>query len=774
MDPLPPPTWNTLENALRDEFNSQLPFNPPAGILPNPYLPNQNRDPQDYCLENWLSAMQADPGAGPGMLPNMLHINDNGTARFLTEFHLYYRDQTIFMDIPPTTGPQRCRINPTTRRQPVGNEAPQGKLTTVPGVQYHNVSNNAPFPNDTDPNRIRLRCVPQPDAQVLVYDPNPADFWFVLAKKAADLNIDAVPGVQQLSIWVDVKSLLLDYLQQPNLLGLYYNPKYCFYEHHQGEFVDTSGTGTRLKTIPREFNHKSPRFRWAADFHFRDANGALVDRHLKVDFCGMMLFGAIHMGISSVFSMLDHMVERYRDTAGGLARCGNNQIRISFHIGPSFCSIYSKGNGVNKDFIPSYRRQRDVINIRNDQARKNASRYCMWRPADHVAVHPGALHGDWPPNADPKISTCIPPGALPPPPTDDKPKRPLSAYNLFFRHERAVILMHMHEAQNPATSKDELLGNAVPVNRLPTRTVAEHRAAVRSVLNDNPFHRDSKTRAHRKSHGKIGFTDLVKLVAARWKRADKETKALYDVLSAEEKDKYTVQYEAWRAEEYSPSPVPTKSIKAVGCDDELSAEDVDGLFPMPELSEDVPVLGQLGFARWVAREDLLQRTMFPSPGQLGFARRVAEDLEERKKRHKQDSWTARLSKMDAAVTKSAVGAAEQQQQQQPPAKKARTEWTMKQQPKKLPECDEDDDDFGEEKPDESLVDPITKLIQLMAKSQQSLKQLQDYDKSQGLPASHSQTMVKTSRSRRQLLEGKIMKKWDGSPMIEFDKSGEEV
>ena len=84
---------------------------------------------------------------------------------------------------------------------------------------------------------------------------------------------------------------------------------------------------------------------------------------------------------------------------------------------------------------------------------------------------------------------------------------------------------------------------------------------------------------------------------------------------------------------------------------------------------------------------------------------------------------------------------------------------------------EDNDDFSEEKPAENSVDPIVKLNQLMAKSQQSLKQLQDYDKSQGLPASHSQTMVNSSRSRRQLLEGKIMKKWDGTPMLEFDEQG---
>lgn len=89
------------------------------------------------------------------------------------------------------------------------------------------------------------------------------------------------------------------------------------------------------------------------------------------------------------------------------------------------------------------------------------------------------------------------------------------------------------------------------------------------------------------------------------------------------------------------------------------------------------------------------------------------------------------------------------------------------------EEDNEDDygDFGEQNTKEGPIDPVTKLNQLMAKSQQSLQQLQQYDKSRGLPASHSQTMVKSSRSRRQLLEGKIMKKWDGTPMLEFDEQG---
>lgn len=54
---------------------------------------------------------------------------------------------------------------------------------------------------------------------------------------------------------------------------------------------------------------------------------------------------------------------------------------------------------------------------------------------------------------------------------------------------------------------------------------------------------------------------------------------------------------------------------------------------------------------------------------------------------------------------------------------------------------------------------------LMEKSIQSQEALQEWDRLNGLPASHSKTMVNTSRSRKQLLEGIILRKWDGSPLI---------
>ena len=63
------------------------------------------------------------------------------------------------------------------------------------------------------------------------------------------------------------------------------------------------------------------------------------------------------------------------------------------------------------------------------------------------------------------------------------------------------------------------------------------------------------------------------------------------------------------------------------------------------------------------------------------------------------------------------------------------------------------------------------LQSLMKLSRRTQERLQEWDVQNGLPRSHSVTMVKTSRSRRQLELGKILPKWNGLPLIAVD--GEE-
>lgn len=57
------------------------------------------------------------------------------------------------------------------------------------------------------------------------------------------------------------------------------------------------------------------------------------------------------------------------------------------------------------------------------------------------------------------------------------------------------------------------------------------------------------------------------------------------------------------------------------------------------------------------------------------------------------------------------------------------------------------------------------LTNVMARSQETQEMLQEWDVKNGLPRSHCCTMMHTNRSRRQLLQGQILPKWNGAPLI---------
>lgn len=69
---------------------------------------------------------------------------------------------------------------------------------------------------------------------------------------------------------------------------------------------------------------------------------------------------------------------------------------------------------------------------------------------------------------------------------------------------------------------------------------------------------------------------------------------------------------------------------------------------------------------------------------------------------------------------------------------------------------------------QSLPMLIQNLNDAMTKSELSQSRLEEHDRANGLPKSHSQTMVKSARSRKQLQKGIILSKWDGSPLIAYD------
>ena len=86
----------------------------------------------------------------------------------------------------------------------------------------------------------------------------------------------------------------------------------------------------------------------------------------------------------------------------------------------------------------------------------------------------------------------------------EKPKRPLSAYNIFFKHERGKIL-----------------------STTPTRAEGKPR----------------------RSHGKIGFAELARTIAAKWNKIDPETRAQYDKLAADDKRRYVAAMDVWKKQQ---------------------------------------------------------------------------------------------------------------------------------------------------------------------------------------------------------------------------------
>ena len=158
-----------------------------------------------------------------------------------------------------------------------------------------------------------------------------------------------------------------------------------------------------------------------------------------------------------------------------------------------------------------------------------------------------------------------------------RPKRPLSAFNLFYRFKRQQVL-------HALASKGNNLGPEEISRLIEAPAGLEHRGASSTPMHDdlealnalrrsiiinelkpNMNARDTKKRSHRKDHGMkgaISFVELGKIMNSSWKKCDDVAKAVFDELAQEGRDKYRVLVQEFNAKKMELG-LTTKTSKKV-------------------------------------------------------------------------------------------------------------------------------------------------------------------------------------------------------------------
>lgn len=122
----------------------------------------------------------------------------------------------------------------------------------------------------------------------------------------------------------------------------------------------------------------------------------------------------------------------------------------------------------------------------------------------------------------------------------DMPRRPLSAYNLFFSEERERILKEIEGKEKGETEEGE-----EEKSKEGEKTEDEKpKALLRPMIPSQ-----KKRRPHRKTHGKISFQELARMVGDRWKNLPEEERKYYQDLAKEDMQRQKQAMEEYYAKQ---------------------------------------------------------------------------------------------------------------------------------------------------------------------------------------------------------------------------------